>query len=205
MAYNTNLVDPSELQSFYDIFDPKWEGLVVVRDLGTAAGSTLLLMWALPELGPQFMERLLDWVTVVADAREAVDLLARGTYAIAPFVSTSEVARATRARLPVAYLQDPMKEGEALRLGGHVMMAMSEAPHPNAQKLFANWILSQEGASFVQEVTGKDSFRVDIPKDNVDDFDRRRPDRNYRLFEAEATATEMEREATDFYLSLRRR
>lgn len=205
MAYNTDLVDPNELKSFYDIFNPKWEGQVVIRDLGTAAGSTLLLIWSLPELGPQFIERLLDTVTVVADAREAVDLLARGTYAIAPFISTSEVSRAARARLPVAYLQDAMKEGEALRLGGHVMMAMSEPPHPNAQKLFANWILTKEGANFVQEVTGKDSFRVDIPKDNVDAFDRRRSDREYLLLEAEPEATQMERDATDFYLALRRR
>ena len=76
-----------------------------------------------------------------------------------------------------------MKEGEQISVGGHTVMAMNRPPHPNAQKLFVNWLLSRDGMSVVQEITKYDTFRVDIPKDNVLPGNLRKKGRNYIFME----------------------
>ncbi|HEX2260902.1 MAG TPA: hypothetical protein VHJ56_04660, partial [Candidatus Binatia bacterium] len=41
------------------------------------------------------------------------------------------------------------------------------APHPNATKVYVNWFLSREGQLIWQKLTGRNSFRTDIPKDMI--------------------------------------
>jgi ABC-type Fe3+ transport system substrate-binding protein len=48
----------------------------------------------------------------------------------------------------------------------------SQAPHPHATRLFANWLLSREGQIGFQRVANtpfnsEESMRVDIPKDMI--------------------------------------
>jgi len=76
-----------------------------------------------------------------------------------------------------------MKEGEGIGVGGHTVMPMNRPPHPNAQKLFVNWLLSRDGMSVVQEITKYDTFRVDIPKDMVLPGNLRKKGRNYIFME----------------------
>ena len=53
-------------------------------------------------------------------------------------------------------------------------------PHPNTAKLFINWLLSREGQIAYQRHSAKaegsapDSFRIDIPKDEVPPEELRR-------------------------------
>ena len=44
------------------------------------------------------------------------------------------------------------------------MAVMSKAPHPNAAKLFVNWVLSREGQTAWQRYAELNSLRMDIPK-----------------------------------------
>jgi len=50
---------------------------------------------------------------------------------------------------------------------------IDKTPHPNAVKLFVNWLLSREGQIEFQKRDGSDSFRIDIPKQNVSRENRR--------------------------------
>jgi ABC-type Fe3+ transport system substrate-binding protein len=55
---------------------------------------------------------------------------------------------------------------------------MKDAPHPNAAKVFVNWLLSREGQLAMQRayvkagVGASNSFRVDIPKDMIPENQR---------------------------------
>ena len=52
--------------------------------------------------------------------------------------------------------------------GGSCCMAvLSKAPHPNATKLFVNWVLSREGQVAWQKYTEANSLRMDIPKTDL--------------------------------------
>jgi len=55
---------------------------------------------------------------------------------------------------------------------------LNRAPHPNAAKVFINWLLSRRGQLSLQKTQAgaespADSLRVDIPKDDVPLLNRR--------------------------------
>ena len=63
---------------------------------------------------------------------------------------------------------------------------MNAAPHPNAARVFINWVLSREGQSSSQKIMNApdpvmESVRVDIPKDPIPADRRRAPGVDYIL------------------------
>ena len=65
---------------------------------------------------------------------------------------------------------------------------MNRAPHPNAAKVFVNWLLSREGQTAFQRVISmpgdaKNSRRIDVPKDHIPVSERR--DQGVKYFDAE--------------------
>jgi ABC-type Fe3+ transport system substrate-binding protein len=65
---------------------------------------------------------------------------------------------------------------------------MNRAPHPNAAKVFVNWLLSREGQTAFQRVISmpgdaKNSRRIDVPKDHIPASERR--DQGVKYFDAE--------------------
>ena len=55
---------------------------------------------------------------------------------------------------------------------------VNRAPHPNAAKVFINWLLSRRGQMALQKSQANaespaDSLRIDIPKDEVPILNRR--------------------------------
>ena len=55
---------------------------------------------------------------------------------------------------------------------------VKDAPHPNAAKVFINWLLSREGQSAFQRIIStpgevKNSRRIDVPKDHIPVSERR--------------------------------
>jgi Bacterial extracellular solute-binding protein len=64
----------------------------------------------------------------------------------------------------------------------------SRAPHPNAAKVFVNWFLSREGQIVLQKFGRPDahnSRRIDIPKDDVDLYNRLESGKKYFLAKPE--------------------
>jgi ABC-type Fe3+ transport system substrate-binding protein len=47
------------------------------------------------------------------------------------------------------------------------MVLLDRAPHPNAAKVYFNWVLSQEVQTLYSRATGYLSRRVDVPRDHV--------------------------------------
>ena len=75
--------------------------------------------------------------------------------------------KAKKQGLPVDLLPHPLKEGEVMGGGSCCMAVMTKAPHPNAAKLFVNWVLSREGQTAWQKYAEVNSLRMDIPKDDL--------------------------------------
>ncbi len=175
VGYNTDLVKPDELNSFRDFLDPKFKTTLIPRS------QSVLFMWEL--MGTDYMRALAKKSFIPPNLRQAIDLVATGEMHLCPWCSASEIRAARKQGLPIRNLRKGMKEGEQISVGGHTVMAMNRAPHPNAQKLFVNWLLSKDGMSVVQEITKWDTFRIDIPKDNVLPGSLRKEGRKYIFME----------------------
>jgi len=170
-AYNTKLVNPREIKSHWDVLNPKWKGRMVAYD-PKARGhiQNMRGIYYSPALGGEFIRRLFSEmdVTIGRDQRQMLDWVAGGKFPIYLFSTDNDVEEAARKGLPVGVLEAPPEEGYMSAGFGHLCL-VNRAPHPNAAKVFVNWLLSREGQLQWQKRTDNNSLRVDIPKGMLTD------------------------------------
>lgn len=174
-SYNTKLVNPSGVKSYWDLLDPKWRGKIVSMDptMGGGVGGVLQFLYFNPNLGPEFLRRFLTEtdLTATRDLRQFVDWLAVGKFSIGALAPADRVGiyDARDQGLPVNIFDArSFKEGMPLSTASGNLAVLSRTPHPNAAKLALNWFLSREGQITYQRIArDKDSLRVDVPKDDV--------------------------------------
>ena len=190
--YNTKMIRPDDFRSFWDFVNPKWKGKIAARDVREAGpgSSNVRVFYHTPKLGPEFIKRLFSEmeITLFRDRRQGVDWLASGKYPICFFCSSTDIGRAREQGLPVNELGE-MKEGVGITSSGGNLGLSNRAPHPNAAKLFVNWLLSREGQiavqqSYAQRGNPVNSRRIDIPKDGIPPEGRLREGVNYIEVEA---------------------
>ena len=180
VSYNTKLIDAKDFKSYWDLLNSKWKGKIISRDIrvpGPGSGNARLFYY-LPDVGPSFIRKLygeMD-VTLFRDYRQGTDWLAVGKAAICFFC---EVDVSKQQGLPVdTFGPGVFKEGAGLVQQFGTLALVNRAPHPNAAKVFINWLLSRKGQMALQKnmlntENPADSLRIDIPKDDVPYFNRR--------------------------------
>jgi iron(III) transport system substrate-binding protein len=186
-SYNTDLINPAEFKSYWDLLQPKWKGKIVATDPRTGEGRNgSRFLYYNPDLGPQYLRRLFGEMDLVfsRDYRQATDWLAQKRYAIFLFSQTDDTLNAKQQGLPVQVLDTTgWREGVGLDPISGAYALMDKPAHPNAAKVLLNWLLSREGQIAVQrdpESAGRsDSLRMDIPKTDVQPMMRRRDGTNY--------------------------
>jgi ABC-type Fe3+ transport system substrate-binding protein len=172
--YNSKLVDSKEFKSYWDLLNPKWKGKIEVRDIreaGPGAGNTRFFYYH-SELGPPFIRKLFGEMdaTLFRDFRQGPDWLATGKFSICFFCDVDVLKQ---QGLPVdTFGPRVFKEGGGLVQQFGTLSLVDRAPHPNAAKVFINWLLSRRGQIALQKSQANaespaDSLRIDIPKDDV--------------------------------------
>jgi hypothetical protein len=89
-------------------------------------------------------------VTITQEMRQATDWLANGKFAICFFCS--EILKLScRDFRSMNFAPRSGRESRAISAGTCGSLALpSQPPHPNAARLFANWLLSREGQTALQ-------------------------------------------------------
>ncbi|MDP2647459.1 MAG: extracellular solute-binding protein, partial [Desulfobacterales bacterium] len=104
-------------------------------------------------------------VTLSRNLRQMGEWLARGKYAVAVSVEGRAIAEMLNAGAHIEYVA--VNEGAYLSYSAGIVAVMDKAPHPNAAKVFVNWLLSRNGQGFAQRATKYMSARNDIPTEGV--------------------------------------
>jgi iron(III) transport system substrate-binding protein len=181
VTFNTDLVNPKELKSYWDLTNPKWKGKIVATDPRVPGQDrAVLYFYHSPALGPDFMRKLygeMD-IAISRDYRQPVDWLSVGKYLLCIPCNSREAEKAMKQGLPIAQISQ-FKEGVTLTSSGGTISFLNRAPHPNGAKVFVNWLLSRDAQALIQKANGGDSLRIDIAKEAVLPENRRQPGTDY--------------------------
>jgi iron(III) transport system substrate-binding protein len=161
---NTKEVGPGELRSVKDLLDPKWKGKIALQDPTISGSGSNQAAHLYYQHGEDFVKALyVDQKPMISrDTRQITDGLARGTYPITLGAEDADVAKLKKEGLPLAILESLSDlYGEVSASFGQVAI-FDSAPHPNAAKVFVNWIASKEGSDVFNRAMGTVPTRNDI-------------------------------------------
>ncbi|MBI4333074.1 MAG: extracellular solute-binding protein [Chloroflexi bacterium] len=171
VTINTDMVKEGEFTSYEDLLNPKWKGKIVMNDPTLSQGVgwfTFIMLQAYGrEKGEDFMGKLAKQEPmIIRDQRLQAEWVARGKYPVAIATEISARDAMIKAGAPIKPLA--MKEGQATGSGPMNLMVFDRAPHPNAAKLFTNWVLSWEGGEIMSKHSGYLSARADVSTEGFD-------------------------------------
>jgi iron(III) transport system substrate-binding protein len=206
---NTKLVRPGEIKSFWNLFDPKWKGKIVAIQ-PRVGGITWGWIYYHKGLGPEFLSRIYSEgvLSFVATGREFADGLAVGAYAIGFLQGTgaTDLLQLQQRGMPIklftAHDLPDLGVGRAGPGGSGMIGVVNRPPHPNAQKLFVNWLLTREAQLYFNKELPDgsppeyESLRLDVPNDRVVPEYRLTP--NFYIPEADPDFVEKENTAVKF-------
>jgi len=160
--YNTTLAKAEELRSFDDLLDSKWKGKIGLSD-PRVAGSGLSVWSYLWDLkGEEYLKKLVQQELFVSqNLRQLAEALAKGRLAIALGIGVAQTEPFVKAGLPVKDLPEP-REGTPSSNGYGSLAIIKNPPHPNATKVFINWLLSKEGQEIYSRVLIHGTRRLDV-------------------------------------------
>jgi iron(III) transport system substrate-binding protein len=164
LKVNRTSIPESELNSAEQLLDPKWRGRIVVYD-PRAGGAGLLAFSALrQQLGDEGIRKILvDQQPVFStDKRQFTEWVVRGRYPIGIGVVDPYLAPFLEEGLgkDVGNLRTQV---EVLTGGSGNLVLMDRAPHPNATKVFVNWLLSAPTQTAWAQKAVTNSRRLDVP------------------------------------------
>jgi ABC-type Fe3+ transport system substrate-binding protein len=146
-GYNTSLVPKgSEPRTYQDLLDPKWRGKMAWNALPSASGAAGFIGNVLAEMGEAdgmtylraFSKQRI--ANVAAAAREVLDQVIAGEYAIALQIFNHHAVISAKKGAPVDWIKMEPATGTLSVVSIH-----KRAPHPNAAKLLVDFIISKEG------------------------------------------------------------
>ncbi len=171
---NTDMVKPEEMQHNTDLLNPKWKGKIILVDPSVPGTASNWFTWVVTQLhkdnreeGLQFMRDLAKQEPLITrDLRMQAEWIAKGKYPVGIGESIPAFNDFQKAGAPIAYAG--MGDRTFFSPGSGVVVVWDRAPHPNATKLFLNWLLSKEGAEIWCQAYNYPSMRTDVSNNWVD-------------------------------------
>lgn len=158
---NTDQVKEGEIKTAADLLEPRWKGKIAIADPQSGGASAVPLTVAALKHGDDYVRRFFTEQAPVLfrEPRQGAEMLVRGQAAVAigttpPVIAdfTSQGLRNHRRILPDDFSY----------LFQETLWLVNKAPHPNAAKLFINWLLTKPGQEAYAKGTALNSRRKDV-------------------------------------------
>jgi iron(III) transport system substrate-binding protein len=163
---NREVIPESELSTVEQLTDPKWKGKISWNDPTAAGSGSAIAGYWLMLKGEDWLRTLYQQdVVSTRDLRQQVEWIARGRYPIAVGGDSTSLLSFQQQGLglQVKPLAKDSQLGGRMSPGFGNVMLMDQAPHPNAAKVYLNWLLSREGQTSYATITERNSRRLDVP------------------------------------------
>jgi iron(III) transport system substrate-binding protein len=181
LAVNTKLVQPKEVSTWKTLLDPKWQGgKLLVKDPTTSGTGQSLTSYFYINFGPDFVRKLYkdQQPALISDTRQAAQWLAQGSYAVWVGADFGQLEPFIKLGYPIAPVLPT--DGPGILTGSYGLISLvNRAPHPNAAKLFVNWLAGREGEMVFAKALGAESLRTDFKQDWVPSYELTRPGVKY--------------------------
>jgi len=169
-AYNMTMVSPKEIASWTDLLAPKWKGKLAIRDPRMSGGglANATCWYANPKLGKEFIRKLFgsQEVALIRDDRQLLDFVGHQKYPIAIGPNSVLVKELMGKGVPVReYNPEALQEIAVTTAGNGTLSVPLNPPHPNALKVYIDYLLSKQGQTEWSKATGYPSLRRDVPHD----------------------------------------
>ena len=160
--FNADLLKPGEISSYDDLLSPKWKGKIGLFEPRIPSAGQGLWGFLMKIKGKEFLQKLAQQELFISrDGQQLAVGLAKGTLVIALGLSQRFVDPYIKANLPIKALST-IKEGTSGSNGFGTVAVMRNAPHPNATKVYINWLLSKEGQELYSRALTQGTRRLDV-------------------------------------------
>jgi ABC-type Fe3+ transport system substrate-binding protein len=167
---NWDLISHDQLKTYDDLMKPEFAGKIVWDDPRLPGQGVSVAQRFLINFGADWLKRLFteQKIAYIANPRQAAEWVVRGKYPIGLGVAAELVQPFQQQGLGknVSPFTQPLPH-PALEYGYGTLSLLSHAPHPNAAKVYVNWLLSKAGQK-EWTTSGENSRRIDIPIANPD-------------------------------------
>jgi len=159
---NPNEYRPAEFKSFDDLLNPKLQGRIGISDPRTPGSGSSMWSYMHYIKGEEYLKRLVaQKLFITRDLRLLAENLAKGKIAVTSGIGYSEFYPFIKAILPVVPLAVP-KEGLYVSGGYGHLTVFKNQPHPNATRVFVNWLLGHDGQEVFARGLGVGTRRLDV-------------------------------------------
>ena len=167
--FNTAHVSPAKVaqQGFKLLLDPEYKGKIAWHDPTVSGGGRNYIELMRKALGESGFKRFVqDQATIVAQQHQVVEEMARDTawIGIGPPVR-SLLAPYAKAGVHIdvaTFGRDPAVAVSST--GGSTVYVFNRRPHPNATRVFLNWLLSRDMQFKMATAMDQRSRREDVPE-----------------------------------------
>lgn len=161
--YNKKFITDANAGDLKTIVDPKWAGKISMAD--PRAGSPLTASGAMIKTyGEDFLRKLMvnQKPVIVKEPRQQMDWLSSGRYPISIGVPTIAFVELEARGASIEEFQK-MTGPRTWTQGVGGIQALTDAPHPNATKVFVNWLLTSDVQKQIMTAVKMNSRRKDVP------------------------------------------
>jgi iron(III) transport system substrate-binding protein len=166
--YDTAKVPPEKVkrEGMRVLLDPAYKGKILWQDPRIGGPGQNYSFWIRKTLGEDGLKKIIvDQKSVFYNsASEATEALVRGQGDFVIGIQASVLVKFQKMGLgksiqPFGTTSDVAWVGS----GGMVLAAIEHPPHPNAQKLFVNWMMSKDIQDLLSKTDRLNSLRADVP------------------------------------------
>lgn len=160
---NTKLVSPAEVpQVWRDLLKPQWKGKMILTDPTTSGGPQQMFVPLLRggAIDEAFLKDLYKQDLMFSSSlQDEARVLARGERPLTIRGSAATFGRFVAEGAPIKAID--IADG-VVQVTSPVAVVFSGGPHPNAARLFANWLLSKEGQEVYTRSASVTPMRSDV-------------------------------------------